>query len=66
MAFPAYKLIISGARYERVVYLEDSGHRISPHTDVAGKSKDEKYTIKIVNNTKTGLLRPTSTKKRYI
>lgn len=26
MAFPAYKLIISGARYERVVYLEDSGH----------------------------------------
>lgn len=26
MAFPAYKLIISGARYERVVYLPDSGH----------------------------------------
>ncbi|TNN36828.1 hypothetical protein EYF80_053006 [Liparis tanakae] len=25
MAFPAYKLIISGDRYERVVYLRDTG-----------------------------------------
>lgn len=29
MAFPAYKLIISGARYERVVYLQDNNRKPS-------------------------------------